>query len=320
MTHQGTKDLHPRNRHGGRYDFPALIRSCLGLEAFVVANPAGDDTINFADPEAVKMLNRALLVRHYGITHWDIPAGYLCPAIPGRAECLHRLADLLAEDNENEVPRGRRVKILEIGVGANCVFPIIGAAEYGWKFVGSDIDPLSVRWAQELAAGNPSVKKNIECRLQAKPANFFKGVVNAGEKFALTLCNPPFHASKEAAKEGTMRKLRNLEGKQPAEATLNFGGSDGELWCDGGEFAFVTRMIRESAEMPEASAWFTTMVSKRENLLGIRKALKVARACESRTIEISLGQKQSRIVAWSFQARERRRSAFTADRPVAGRK
>jgi 23S rRNA (adenine1618-N6)-methyltransferase len=117
-----------------------------------------------------------------------------------------------------------------------------------------------------------------------------------------------------------MRKLRNLEGKQPAEATLNFGGSDGELWCDGGEFAFVTRMIRESAEMPEASAWFTTMVSKRENLLGIRKALKVARACESRTIEISLGQKQSRIVAWSFQARERRRSAFTADRPVAGRK
>lgn len=268
-------------------------------------NPAGDDTVNFADPEAVKFLNRALLIHHYGITHWDIPAGYLCPAIPGRAECLHQLADLLAEDDGNEIPRGRRVKILEIGVGANCVFPIIGAAEYGWKFVGSDIDSVSVRWARELVAANRSLKKNVECRLQADPSKFFNGIVKADERFALTLCNPPFHASRAAAQEGTMRKLRNLKGT--SEATLNFGGSDSELWCDGGELNFIRGMIRESASIPEVCAWYSAMVSKQENLSGIRKALKTVRASDSRVLGISLGQKQSRIVAWTFQSREQRR-------------
>ena len=270
-------------------------------------NPSGNDTIDFACPDAVKILNRALLIHHHGITHWDIPADYLCPAVPGRAECLHRLADLLAEDAEGDVPRGRAVRVFEVGVGANCVFPIIGAAEYGWKFVGSDIDPLSVRWSRELVIANRSLKKNVECRLQAEPANFWKGVVKAGEQFTLSLCNPPFHASREAAKEGTLRKLRNLGGKPASEATLNFGGNDNELWCDGGEIGFIRRMIRESASMPETCAWYTTMVSKQENLPGIRKALKAVRVRDSRTLDCSLGQKQNRIVAWSFLTREQRR-------------
>jgi 23S rRNA (adenine1618-N6)-methyltransferase len=307
-THQREKDLHPRNRHGDRYDFAALLRSCPGLAGFVRSNPAGEDTIDFADPMAVKALNRALLIHHYGVALWDIPTGYLCPAIPGRAECLHHLADLLAEDDEGEVPRGRKVKVLEIGVGANCVFPIIGSAEYGWKFVGADIDPVSVKWVKELAAANPRLKNNVESRLQKNPANFFKGIVRPKERFALTICNPPFHESREAAQEGTLRKLRNLEGKRPAEATLNFGGSDTELWCEGGEAGFLDGMIRESAKLPEAAAWFSTMVSKRENLPGIQRTLRKVKAQESRIIEISLGQKRSRIVAWSFQTSEDRRA------------
>ena len=307
-THTRTNDLHPRNRHGDRYDFPALVRSCPDLKGFVITNPAREDTIDFADPKAVKALNRALLIHHYGITLWDIPAGYLCPAIPGRAECLHHLADLLARDAENDVPRGKKVKVLEIGVGANCIFPIIGSAEYGWKFVGADIDPVSVNWAKELTSANPRLKKNVECRLQKNPANFFKGIVKPGERFALSICNPPFHESKAAAQAGTLRKIRNLEGKQPTEATLNFGGSDTELWCNGGEAGFLTGMIRESSKLPEAAAWFSTMVSKRENLPVIQKTLRKVKAIESQIIEIYLGQKRSRIVAWSFQPCQRRRT------------
>ena len=303
---------HPRSRHHGRYDFPGLIGSCPGLKPFVVANPTGGDTVNFADPEAVKMLNRALLMHHYGITHWDIPAGYLCPAIPVRADYVHRLADLLAGDNDEQIPSGKRVRVFEIGVGTNCVFPIIGVAEYGWRFVGTDIDPVSVRWARELVSANRILKKNVDCRLQADPKKLFKGVVHQGETFALTLCNPPFHVSREAAEAGTLRKLRNLQGKQVGEVVLNFGGSDTELWCDGGEAAFIARMIRESAEMPEASAWYTTMVSKRENLVGIAKSLRAVQARETRTLDVMLGHKQSRIVAWSFQSPTRRRTFWQA--------
>jgi len=304
---QATKALHPRNRHSDRYDFPALVQACPELKPFLQLNPLGEDTIDFADPAAVRSLNRALLVHHYGIALWDIPEGYLCPAVPGRAECLHHLADLLAGDEEGDVPRGRKVKVLEIGVGANCVFPIIGAAEFGWKFVGADIDPVSVKWATELASANARLKRNLECRLQKNPANFFKGIVKPGEQFALTLCNPPFHESKAAATAGTLRKLKNLEGKRPTEATLNFGGSDTELWCDGGEAGFLEGLIRESAKLRKAAAWFTTMVSKRENLPAIQRSLKKVKASEVRTIEINLGQKRSRIVAWAFQTRAERR-------------
>jgi 23S rRNA (adenine1618-N6)-methyltransferase len=297
--------FHSRSHHRERYDFPGLIRSSPDLADFVVASPgsaSGERTIDFADPLAVKALNRALLIHHYGVTHWDIPAGYLCPPIPGRADYLHRVADLLADANGGEIPTGRGVRVLDIGVGANCVFPIIGAAEYGWKFVGSDVDPIAVRWASELIAANGLLKRNVKCRLQADAGDVFKGIVGDGERFDLSICNPPFHSSRKAAEAGTLRKLKNLGGKSPAEPVRNFGGTAGELWCAGGEAAFIRRMIRESSTIPETCTWFTTLVSDRDNLPGIHKALETAKPREVRTLEMNHGQKQSRVIAWSFVA------------------
>ncbi len=90
--------LHPRNRHGGRYDFAVLTACCPELAAHVAANAFGDDSIDFADPLALRALNRALLRHFYGVGTWDIPARYLCPPIPGRADYIHSAADLLAID------------------------------------------------------------------------------------------------------------------------------------------------------------------------------------------------------------------------------
>ena len=135
--------LHPRNRHRARYDFPQLVHSYAELAAFVQRNKFGDESIDFANPAAVKALNRALLLHFYGITNWDIPAGYLCPPIPGRADYLHYLADLLADGNGGVVPRGPAVRVLDVGMGANCIYPIIGHQEYGWQFVGTEIDPVA---------------------------------------------------------------------------------------------------------------------------------------------------------------------------------
>ena len=92
--------LHPRNRHQGRYDFPQLIKSTPELGQFVILNPYGKESIDFADPAAVRVFNRALLKAFYGIAHWDIPADFLCPPVPGRADYVHFLADLLASHNQ----------------------------------------------------------------------------------------------------------------------------------------------------------------------------------------------------------------------------
>ncbi len=304
-------ELHPRNPHRAPYDFPRLIASCPDLKRFLVAHPLGGDTIDFADPVAVKTLNRALLKHHYGVAHWDIPRGYLCPPIPSRADYLHYAADLLAEDDAPSIPRGSAVRVLDIGTGANCVYPLIGVHDYGWSFVGTDIDPVAVNAANQLVTANPALTGKIEVRLQPAKDAIFKNIVRPGETFALSISNPPFHASPAEAAAGTIRKIKNLGGGKPANAVLNFGGQSNELWCQGGEEAFVRRMITESAAQPNLCVWFTTLVSKRGSLPAIERALTKARAIDVRTLTMFAGQKQSRIVAWTFLTAEERKRRLT---------
>jgi 23S rRNA (adenine1618-N6)-methyltransferase len=292
-------NLHPRNPHRFRYDFKQLIGVCPELSAYVFVNKYGTETIDFANPDAVKMLNRAILKHFYGISHWDIPPHYLCPPIPGRADYIHYIADLLADSNRGIIPKGKSVKVLDIGVGANCVYPIIGTSAYGWDFVGSEIDPIAIQSANHIIASNPSLSGKIECRLQASSAHVFKGIILPDEVFDVSICNPPFHASLAEATAGNQRKVKNLGGKN-ANNTLNFGGKNAELWCEGGEVSFIRKMIEESATIPNQCRWFTSLVSKKENLPNIYHALEKAKVLRTNTIEMAQGQKISRIVAWSF--------------------
>lgn len=292
--------LHPRNLHRSRYDFPQLISSCPQLEQFVFINPYGDQSVDFSNPEAVKTLNKALLIHFYGITDWDIPENYLCPPIPGRADYIHYAADLLAIVNENVIPEGNAVKVLDIGVGANCVYPVIGHQVYGWQFVGSDIDKRAVSSAANIAAINPSLAPHLSFRQQNISSNIFKGVVKPGELFDLTLCNPPFHASAAEAQQGSNRKVRNLGKQKGRETVLNFGGQQAELWCKGGEVEFIRKMIEESAQIGTQCCWFTSLVSKSAHLSMVYYALEKAGVKGVRTVEMAQGQKQSRFVAWTF--------------------
>ncbi len=293
--------LHPRNRHQGHYDFPKLIKASPELGKFVILNPYGKESIDFANPAAVRVFNRALLKSFYGIAHWDIPAHYLCPPIPGRADYLHFLADLLASGNEGEIPRGAAVTALDIGTGANCVYPLIGHSEYGWRFLGTDIDSIAVAAATAIIKSN-NLGKAITLRQQSNRKLILLDVLNADERFDLSLCNPPFHASADEALRGSQRKWRALGKADPKRKlpVLNFGGQASELWCEGGESRFVTQLINESAQVQQQVLWFSTLVSKASNLPLIQSTLKKAGVFESRIIEMGQGQKQSRFVAWTF--------------------
>jgi 23S rRNA (adenine1618-N6)-methyltransferase len=292
------KLLHPRNKHRSRYDFALLVKAMPALRDFVIVNQYGDESMDFANPAAVKMLNKALLKQYYAIEHWDIPENYLCPPIPGRADYIHYIADLLAADHEGTIPTGKAVKVLDVGVGANCVYPIIGHQEYGWTFVGTDIDPRAVASAKNIATANIDLKDSVTIRLQNDSQRVFQGVVKPGEQFDVTICNPPFHASAEEAAAGSNRKLHNL-GKQ--KKVLNFGGQQVELWCKGGEVGLIETMIRESVDIADQVKWFTTLVSKSANLEAVNHFLRRAGVLKVKTIEMAQGQKISRFVAWSFQ-------------------
>jgi 23S rRNA (adenine1618-N6)-methyltransferase len=296
--------LHPRNKHRERYDFKQLIDSCPELAQFVSLNKFDDESIDFFDPVAVKMLNRALLKCFYAIEYWDIPKGYLCPPIPGRADYIHYMADLLGSKNRAEILTGKNIKCLDIGVGANCVYPIIGVSEYGWSFTGTDIDPVAIDSANKIIEMNSLLIDKVELRLQNNSKDIFRGIIRKDERFDLTICNPPFHSSPEEARHGTVRKLTNLTKKKSNRPILNFGGQNNELWCEGGELRFVDEMIRESNQFADSCFWFSTIISKESNLTSVYDSLRKVDPVEVKTIPMGQGNKISRIVAWTYLNRE----------------
>lgn len=306
-TNPEKKSLHPRNKHNGRYNFPQLIATLPELKPFVALNKFQEESIDFANPKAVKVLNKAILKHFYGIDHWDIPAGYLCPPIPGRADYIHYIADVLSDSNKGVIPKNESVRILDIGTGANCIYPLLGNKEYGWRFAGSDIDRISLNAAQETLNANSLPESFIELRHQPSPDHIFRGVIKPGETFDFTICNPPFHTSAQEANAGSIRKVKNLSGQKTSNPVLNFGGQNGELWCEGGEVKFVRSMIGESAELPLNCLWYSSLISKKDNLPGIYKALNKVKAQEVKTIEMAQGQKISRIVAWTFMDKTQQR-------------
>lgn len=292
--------LHLRNKHRDRYDFEQLILALPELAPFVMMGQFKEQTIDFANPEAVKALNKAILAHFYKINFWDIPAHFLCPPIPSRADYVHYLADILAESNAGSVPRGASIKCLDIGVGANCVYPIVGRQTYGWSFVGSDIDPVAIKSATNIVNFNQNLKNGIVCRLQHSPNQYFEDIIKPNEYFDLTICNPPFHANVDEAKASNARKVSNLTGQKVKTGVLNFGGQQSELCCEGGEAQFVWQMIKESARFAQNVCWFSTLVSKKENLANIFKTLETVKAVDKRVIEMRQGNKISRLVAWTF--------------------
>ncbi len=292
--------LHARNKHRQRYNFKILGESCPDLLPYVFVNKYGDESINFFDPAAVMMLNKALLKYFYAIDYWQIPPHYLCPPIPGRADYIHYMADLLFAGRKSEHAEKTLLTCLDIGVGANCIYPIIGVREYNWNFVGTDIDPIALKSAQNMIDHNPLLKGKIELRLQANAKNIFKGIIHEGDFFDLCVCNPPFHSSAAEAQAGSVRKLAGLKQKQIAKPVLNFGGKSNELWCPGGEVKFVSDMIHESKDFAKSCHWFSTLVSKEYNLKWVYEALNRAGVADYKTIPMGQGNKISRIIAWTY--------------------
>lgn len=343
------KGLHQRNLHRSGYDFDKLTEASPALKPYVRPNPYGNLSIDFADAQAVKALNLALLQLHYGIEYWDIPTGFLCPPIPGRVDYLHYIADLLAgvesstlesksddlksgqnvpyasePDSHSSAPKQKhkskpqkkmKINALDIGTGANGIYPLLGIQAYGWRFVASDVDPLSIENVNRIVERNKALQGKLQTRLQTDHQKVFHGIIQAGDRFDITLCNPPFHGSLSEASEGSLRKVKNLtanraaKGHKPEPAAdkatpdaneLNFGGQKAELWCEGGEKQFLANMICESKDFATQCLWFTSLVSKKENLQPCYAALEKAGAVTVKTIDMAQGNKLTRVLAWSF--------------------
>jgi len=309
LSQSTTKTLHPRNLHNSRYDFDELIKSSSELKKFVSENRYGDKSVDFSSNDAVLALNKALLKHFYQI-EWSIPKKYLCPPIPGRVDYIHYISDLLASSNNSLIPKGENIVGLDIGVGANCIYPIVGNRSYGWKFIATEVDKTSIDNAQNIININQILENKIKIVPQTSKEKIFESIIKENAMIDFTMCNPPFHKSKKDAKEGSLRKIKNLSKGKNSKVSLNFGGQHNELWCDGGEVAFISKMITESVKYKKNCLWFTSLVSKKENLSSLYKKLKEINPMQIETVEMIQGQKQTRFIAWTFFTKEEQKNWY----------
>mgnify|MGYP005987499537 FL=1 len=304
--------MHSANPHKSGYDIAALVQVIPELGPLVIQNKHGHDSIDFSNALAVKLLNRALLKKYHSVQYWDIPDGFLCPPIPGRLDYLCYLNEFLEAQGVNkELARhNEKVNALDIGTGANMIYALLGSQEFNWNVTGSDIEPISISWANELVKQNKNLKKSITLIHQPQKQHIFKGIIKEGDYFDITVCNPPFHASEEDAMAGSARKNKNLNrnklkrGSQVSsikhESQLNFAGRNNELWCEGGELSFIKNMIDESVLFAQQVGAFSCLVSKKENIAPLKKHLSKLKRVQHNVVDMKQGAKISRMIIWWF--------------------
>lgn len=296
--------IHPRNKYSDNPpDFSVLASLYPSFKPFVFySHEGGRPKIDWTDFNATRELTRVLLHHDHGLNWW-IPDGQLCPTVPNRSNYIHWIEDLLSLDMmPKTIGDGDRVRGFDIGTGANCIYPLLGASLLGWSFVGSDVTDVALEWAQKNVKSNPHISDLIEIRkvddmrntLHAqeslKSGSFYSmpvlvGVVKDGEKFDFCMCNPPFFESMEEA------------GLNPKTSC---GGTTDEMVCPGGERAFISRIIEDSVILKNSFRWYTTMVGKKSNLKILTMKLREVGVVVVKTTEFVQGQTCRWGLAWSF--------------------
>jgi len=275
------------------YDFEILCKNYPDLKTYVIENKYGNKTIDFSNPKAVKALNKAILLSDYSIKYWDFPDENLCPPIPSRAAHIHIIAELLESSKLK-----KNIHVLDIGTGATCIYPLIGNSLFQWDFTATDIDEDSIKNAQEIIDKN-NLNKHLKLKYQSSSFNVFKNIICDNDLFSASICNPPFYESKEEADKANQKKLKGL-GLQAENTSRNFSGKSNELWAKGGELAFIKKYINESFLFKNQCFWFTILVSKKENIRKTKVLLKKLNVFEVKAIPLKKGNKNTRIMAWTF--------------------
>ncbi len=280
--------MHPKNPFAKDYDFDKLVQQHAPLNDFVFINEHGNKTIKFGEHQAVKTLNSALLKAQYGIV-WNIPDQYLCPPIPGRLDYLLHVADLIRKTD---------VRLLDVGTGANLIYPILATCHLKWMCIACETDKDALKNAQSIIDQNKQLQKT-ELRHQKIRHKILEHIIEPDDCFDVVVCNPPFFKSLYDAQQENKRKAGNLKLRQ--KDSQNFGGRSNEVWFRGGEVAFLKNMATESVLFKNQVHWFTSLVSKKQHLGSIKRAILKTNPTDLRVIDMALGNKKSRFVAWSFR-------------------
>ncbi|XP_072548107.1 RNA N(6)-adenosine-methyltransferase mettl16 [Salminus brasiliensis] len=280
------KSMHPRNRYKDKPpDFAYLASKYPDFQKHVQTNLVGGVMLNFKDPEAVRALTCTLLKEDFGLTI-EIPLERLIPTVPLRLNYIHWVEDLTG--GQGSPRRG-----IDIGTGASCIYPLLGASMNGWYFLATEVDDICYNYAT----------KNVE---QNNMADLIK-VVKVPQKTLLMdalkeesivydfcMCNPPFFANQLEAKGVNSRNSR-----RPPPSSINTGGVT-EIMAEGGELEFVKRIIHDSLQLKKRLRWYSCMLGKKCSLSPLKEELRKQGVPKVTHTEFYQGRTMRWALAWSF--------------------
>ncbi|KAE8145564.1 DUF890 domain protein [Aspergillus avenaceus] len=254
-----------------------------------------NNQLDFTDPDAVRQLTKSLLQKDFDL-NVDIPDNRLCPPVPNRLNYIlwiQGLLDTTGDEYRDDYDPDRNVVGLDIGTGCCSIYPLLGCAmRPQWNFVATDIDDNNVQTSQEAVSAN-KLQSRIRV-VQTKSSDNLFSIEKLGVNgLDFTMCNPPFYTSREEMVSSAEAKER-----PPFSACT---GAEVEMVTDGGEIAFVSRMIEESLQLREKVLWYTSMLGKLSSVsVLIEKLIKHGNHNYAVT-EFVQGSKTRRwAIAWSW--------------------
>ncbi|KAH8891790.1 hypothetical protein GQ53DRAFT_137430 [Thozetella sp. PMI_491] len=278
-------DAYYRHLYTSEIDFRELGRLDPAFRARLNEN----GQLDFTDPAAVMQLTKTLLEQDFGLVV-DLPDDRLCPPVPNRHNYILWLKDLLDTSSHGDLHH--RICGLDIGTGASCIYPLLGTAQRPWHFLATDIDERSLRYAQ----GNVT-RNGLDDRIRLLKRSVSDVMIPLDEagvdSLDFVMTNPPFY---ESVKE--MDASAKAKAKPPSSACT---GTSFEMICQGGELAFVRRILEESKRLRTRVQWYTSMFGKLDSLKTFVADLQACGVDNWAVTEFVQGNRTKRwAVAWSY--------------------
>uniref|UniRef100_A0A671X027 U6 small nuclear RNA (adenine-(43)-N(6))-methyltransferase n=1 Tax=Sparus aurata TaxID=8175 RepID=A0A671X027_SPAAU len=281
------KSMHPRNRYKDKPpDFGYLASKYPDFQQHVHTSLTGRPVVNFKEPEAVRALTCTLLKEDFGLTI-EIPLERLIPTVPLRLNYIHWVEDLI--DGQKQPRRG-----IDIGTGASCIYPLLGATMNGWYFLATEVDDICFDYATKNVEQNnlSDLIKVVKVPQKTLLMDALKEETEIVYDFCM--CNPPFFANQLEAKGVNSRNSR-----RPPPSSVNTGGVT-EIMAEGGELEFVKRIIHDSLQLKKRLRWYSCMLGKKCSLAPLKEELRKQGVPKVTHTEFCQGRTMRWALAWSF--------------------
>lgn len=285
--------MHPRNIYRKKRNFAQLGTEYPEFGKLLKHFPNGNATIDYKDPNALRILTQTLLKKDF-MLDVELPPDRLVPAVPQRLNYVLWIEDLVSSmnisDGQNRVIHG-----IDIGIGASCIFPfLICRNNKNWKMLGTEIDTESLRVAEANVRRNDLSHRislvGVTCDTHICE------VLEDGTYYHFLMCNPPFfqHKSEE---DVDMSDGSEISQKSPGNMSSPLESTYGEL----GEVGFCKNLMRQSFDVKTRIGIFSVMIGKKKSLEPLKQELKQIPGVRSwTTTEFCQGKTMRWGIAWSF--------------------